>query len=374
MGQMTMADLLAKQTDKQSLSSIKNLKLERNQEIEGEIIQITSSDVILDLGSKAEGVLPKKDYSDEQLAGLKVGDKISAFVVRSENESGQVVLGLNRAVTNTGRGGHRKNWERFISAKNKAQIFKGKALELNKGGLIVEVEGVRGFLPSSQVTLSQASKIDELVGNDLQVSVIEVDPGQNRLIFTQKTAVTEETKKKLAGVKQGDKVSGKVEAILPFGVFASLENGLEALAHISELSWEKVEDPGVVFKVGDEISGVVTATDLNTGRVNFSVKQLKGDPFAEVAKKFQPEDVVTGTVIKVSSIGVSIELEPARNASPSDAGGGGIEGLIHSNKVEPDMEYPIGKKITCLVDSIDTQKRRVNLVPFRTSTKDLIYK
>lgn len=354
MSGMTMADLMAKQDQK-------NLKLERNQEIEGVIVHI-GTDIVLDLGSKAEGVLPKKDYSDEQLAGLKVGDKISAFVVRSENESGQVVLGLNRAVTNTGRGGHRKNWERFISAKNKAQIFKGKALELNKGGLIVEVEGVRGFLPSSQVTLSQASKIDELVGNDLQVSVIEVDPGQNRLIFTQKTAVTEETKKKLAGVKQGDKVAGKVEAILPFGVFASLENGLEALVHISELSWEKVEDPGTVFKVGDEISGVVTATDLNTGRVNFSVKQLKGDPFAEAAKNFQPEDVISATVTKVTSAGVSMELE------------GGVEGLIHSNKVEPDMEYPIGKKITCLVDSIDTQKRRINLVPFRTSTKDLIYK
>lgn len=354
MSGMTMADLMAKQDQK-------NLKLERNQEIEGVIVHI-GTDIVLDLGSKAEGVLPKKDYSDEQLAGLKVGDKISAFVVRSENESGQVVLGLNRAVTNTGRGGHRKNWERFISAKNKAQIFKGKALELNKGGLIVEVEGVRGFLPSSQVTLSQASKIDELVGNDLQVSVIEVDPGQNRLIFTQKTAVTEETKKKLAGVKQGDKVAGKVEAILPFGVFASLENGLEALVHISELSWEKVEDPGTVFKVGDEISGVVTATDLNTGRVNFSVKQLKGDPFAETAKNFQPEDVISATVTKVTSAGVSMELE------------GGVEGLIHSNKVESDMEYPIGKKITCLVDSIDTQKRRINLVPFRTSTKDLIYK
>src|SRR3989344_3344351 len=219
---MTMADLLAK-TDTKSAN---NLKLERNQEIEGEIILVGDSEIILDLGSKSEGVLSVKDFSDEQLANLRVGDKIKTFVVRSENESGQVALGMNKAVQVSSRGGHQKNWDKFISAKNRSQIFHGKALELNKGGLIVEVDGVRGFLPSSQVTLSQAAKIDELVGNDLQVSVIEVDPGQNRLIFTQKNAVSEETKKKLSEIKRGDKVSGKVAAILPFGVFAVLENGL----------------------------------------------------------------------------------------------------------------------------------------------------
>lgn len=359
MGQLTMADLLAK-TDSKSVS---NLKLERNQEVEGTIVHIGDSEIVLDLGSKSEGVLSKKDFSVDQLANFNPGDKISAFVLRTENESGQVVLGMNKAVQTSSRGGgYQKNWDRFITAKNRTQIFKGKALELNKGGLIVEVEGVRGFLPSSQVTLSQASKIDELVGNDIQVSVIEVDPGQNRLIFTQKTAVSEDTKKKLAEIKQGDSVSGKVAAILPFGVFVTLENNLEGLVHMSELSWERQEDPASLFKVGDDVSGIVSSVDLNTGRVNFSVKQLTGDPFAEIAKKFQPEDVVSGVVTKVASMGVSLELE------------GGVEGLIHSSKMEPDMDYPIGKKITCLVDGIDTQKRRVNLVPFRTSTKDLIYK
>ena len=358
MATLTMADLLAKQDSK----PVTNLKLERNQEIEGEIILIGSSEIILDLGSKSEGVLSVKDFSDEQLINLNVGDKIKAFVMRTENESGQVVLAMNKAVQTSGRGGHQKNWDRFITAKNRAQIFKGKALELNKGGLIVEVEGVRGFLPSSQVTLSQASKIDELVGNDLQVSVIEVDPGQNRLIFTQKAAVSEETKKLLSTVKPGDKLSGKVAAILPFGVFVSLDSGLEALAHISELSWDKVEDPGTLFKAGQEVTGVVTSVDLITGRVNFSLKQATVDPFTESAKDFQPEDVVSGTVVKVSPIGVSLELD------------GGIEGLIHASKMESDMDYPIGKKVTCLVDTIDTQKRRINLVPFVTSTKDLIYK
>lgn len=402
MSTISMADLLAK-------SETKNLKLERNQEIQGEIISIGDSEIILDLGSKAEGVLSKKDFSEDAVSALKVGDKISSFVIRTENESGQVVLGLNRPVSTGKSGGHSKNWDKFISAKNRSQVMQGKALELNKGGLIVEVEGVRGFLPSSQVTLSQASKIDELVGQDMQVTVIEVDPGQNRLIFSQKTTVSEETKKKLSQIKPGEKMKGVVSAILPFGVFVTLENparnalarnashndasgshsdaggNIEGLIHISELSWEKVEDPGTVVKAAQELEGVVASVDLNTGRVNLSLKQATVDPFTEAAKKFQPEDVISGTVTKVSSIGVSLELEPARNALPeaaaslqagshSAAGGGGVEGLIHTSKMEADMDYPIGKKLTCLVDSIDSQKRRINLVPFVTSTKDLIYK
>lgn len=350
-----MADLLAK-------TDTKNLKLERNQEIEGEVIFIGDSEIILDLGSKAEGVLSKKDFSEGAAAALKTGDRISSFIIRTENESGQVVLGLNRPVSTGKSLGHSKNWDKFISAKNRSQGMQGKALELNKGGLIVEVDGVRGFLPSSQVTLSQASKIDELVGQDMQVIVIEVDPGQNRLIFSQKTAVSEETKKKLSQIKQGDKIKGVVSAILPFGVFATLKDNIEGLIHISELSWEKVEDPGTAVKAGQEIEGVVTSVDLNTGRVNLSLKQATADPFADDAKKFQPEDVVSGTVTKVSSIGVSIEL------------GGGVEGLIHASKMDADMDYPIGKKVTCLVDSVDMSKRRVNLVPFVTSTRDLIYK
>ncbi len=362
MATFTMADLLAKEQSR-------NLKLERNQEIEGTVIAVNDADLILDLGSKSEGVLSRKDLSPAQEVSLKTGDTISAFVVRTENESGQVVLSLNRAVS-PGRGGG-KNWDKFINAKKENRVFRGKALEINRGGLIVELDGVRGFLPSSQVNLSQASKIDEMVGKDLQVMVIEVDPGQNRLILTQKTNVPDDVKAKLAQFKIGDKVSGAAAAILPFGIFAKLDGDVEGLVHISELSWEKVEDPGSLYKQGDEISGVVVSVDINAGRLNFSVKQASSDPFAQVIKDISPEDVVKATVTKVSSIGVSVELE---SLPGGEAGGAGIEGLIHSSKMEADMDYPIGKPLTCLVDSIDLAKRRVNLVPFVTSTKDLIYK
>lgn len=364
---MTMADLLAKQSDEQSLSLTKTLKLERNQEIEGEIIQITNSDVILDLGSKAEGVLSKKDFSDEQTANLKVGDKVRAYVVRSENESGQVVLELHKTTLSRGKGNPRL--DKFIAAKNSNQVLKGKGIEVNRGGLVVEIDKIRGFLPSSLVSLSQAANLEDLVDKDIQVTVVEVDPGQNRLILSQKANVSEEVKVKLSKLKPGDKVQGEVVAVLSFGVVVKLEDGmsearanaLEGLIHVSEVSWEKVEDPALLYKVGDKVEAQIINVDVNGGKVNLSVKQLLSDPFEEIAEKYQSDDIIKATVTKVTGQGIFLDVE-------------GVEGFIPSSKVEADQSYEIGKSLSCLVDSVDTQKRRLNLAPFITSTKDLIYK
>ena len=215
----------------------------RGQEIEGEVILITDSEIILDLGGKSEGVLPKKDLSLEQAANLKVGDKLLTFVVVPENESHQVVLELHKTVlSKTGKPGNIR-LDRFILAKKNNQVLTGKGLEVNKGGLIVEIDKVRGFLPSSLVTLSQAANMDELIDKDIQVTVVEVDPAQNRLILSQKTNLSEEIKSKLSKLKAGDKVEGEVAAVLPFGVFISLPDGVEGLVHVSEMTWDKVEDP-----------------------------------------------------------------------------------------------------------------------------------
>ncbi len=348
---ISMADLLARQ-------EFKGISLTRGQEVTGEVVEILPQEVILDLGTKSEGVLQKKDIPAENLENLKVGVKIQTFVIYPENESGQVVLGLHRAT----RGNLGPKWDKFEDAYRKGQALSGKGLEINKGGLVVEVAGMRGFLPSSQIALSQAANPDELVGKDIEVRVIEVDPKQNRLIFSQKVVLSDNLKTSLAKVKAGDKVKGKVAALMPFGVFVSFAEGLEGLAHVSELSWEKVEDPNSLFKVGDEVEAKVLSADLDTGRVNLSIKQLQQDPFAQKAKDFQPDDIIKGKVTKVTSQGVSVELE------------GEVEGFVPQSKLEPDSNYAPGQSASFIVDTIDTQRRRVNLAPFLTSTKDLIYK
>lgn len=363
MANLTMADLLAKQEKKSE--GKQTLRLQRNQEATGEIVSINDAELILDLGTKSEGVLPKKDLSPEQEANLRVGDKLSVFVLSPENEYGQVVLSLHQALSSKG-GINRERWQKFQEAQGKNQILNGKALEVNKGGLIVEVGGVRGFLPSSQVALSQASDLDKMVGQDLQVSVIEVDPNQNRLIFSQKTTVTEETKEQLGKLKIGEKVKGNVAAVLPFGIFVTLHGegfeGVEGLVHVSELSWEKTEEVAKDYQVGQEVEAQIISTDAETGRVNLSIRALKEDPFKALSEKYQSDDVIKGEVLRVNANGVYISLEE------------GLEGVMPTSAVESGTEYEVGESVTVLIDTVDTQKRKITLAPFITSTKGLIYK
>lgn len=349
-----MADLLAKQQSKP-------LNLTRNQEVTGTVVSIQDKEIVLDLGAKAEGIILKKELSPEQFKNLKVGDSVKGFVLQTENESGQAVLTSERVMPK-GRNSGSGRWDKFQSLAGGKQVLKGKAIELNKGGLIVEVDGTRGFLPSSQVSLSQAANLEDLVGQDIDVSVIEVDPSQNRLILTQKTKISEETKLKLNKLKVGDKVSGEVAAMMPFGIFVSLSDGVEGLVHISEISWEKVDDLSSIYKIGDKVEAKVTSVEENSGRVNLSIKQLSKDPFVDLTKDMHSDDIVKGTVEKVSSQGVFVRLE------------NGLEGIIPQNKTEADTEYTIGKSLSLMIDTVDTQKRKISLVPFVTSTKDLIYK
>lgn len=355
-----MADLLAKQP---ASWRTKQLSLTRGQEIEGKVVIISPQEVVLDLGTKSEGVLSKKDLTPEQLANLHVGDKLLVFVAQEENESGQAIVDMQRSIQSQGTTSER--WKKFGEALKENKSLKGKGIEVNKGGLIVEVDGIRGFLPSSQVSLAQAAKLEELIGKTIDVAVIEVEPYQNRLIFSQKTTVSEDVKNELTKLKIGDKVKGEVAAVLPFGIFVTLEGQalsfIEGLVHISEISWEKQESPDSQFKVGDKVEAKVISIDANTGRVNLSIKQLTKDPFLEKAEKFQPEDIVEGAILKVTASGVFVDLK-------------GVEGIVHSGKLDGTKEYEVGGIATFLVDSVDKAKRRINLAPFITSTKGLIYK
>lgn len=347
-----MANLLAKQDQKP-------FSLSRGQEVIGEVVAISSSEIILDLGTKSEGVLLKKELPGEILNSLKNGDKLPVFVVLSENESGQVALSFKKSIAKqTGQ----EKWERFEQALNLGKALSGKIIEVNKGGLIVEVGDLRGFLPTSLISLSKALNLEDMVGQEINVVVIEVDPNQNRLIFSQKAQIEPAVKEKLGKLKVGDKVSGKVAAILPFGIFVELPDAVEGLVHISEISWEKVEDPGELYKVGDTVEAQIISVDSNTNRANLSVKRLQEDPFVKLADKYSADDVTSGAVTKVTQTGILITLES------------GIEGLIPQSKLGPDAKYEQGQEVSVIIDSVDLKRRRITLSPFVTTTKGLIYK
>ncbi len=354
-----MEELLA------SLSN-KTLLLQSGQEIEGIVIAVLDKEILLDLSTKSEGILPKKELSSDVLKNLKPGDSLKTFVVQVENESGQTTLASHKPVTirsSRGRFGKSIDWARFINAKNQNSKLNGTVLEINKGGLILEVEGIRGFLPGSQIGIDGLGKLvvagSDIVGQNLQAYVIEIDQNNNRLIFSQKGMATGEVRTKLDSFKVGQEITGHVVAVYPFGAIVEAE-GQVFLVYPQDVTWEKIEDPTSSLKVKDEVKGQILSIDQDYGRITLSLKALKEDPFAKIAESYPADDVVSATVSAISDQGVSFTLKD------------GIEGFMPSSKMSG--TYEVGQKISCLVDSVDSNRRRVNLVPMLTSTEGLIYK
>lgn len=356
-----MADLMAK-------ASTKQVSLARGSQITGEVITVSDAEVVLDLNSKTEGLLPKNELSEDEFKALKPGVKMEVFVIAFDNKSGQAIVSLNPPGKTVRMSEMQtKKWQRVMRAYQQRSRVNGRAVEVNRGGLVVEVDGNRGFLPSSQLSFEKIKEIgkqgglESLIGKDLSLAVIEVDPGANRLIFSNRTETPVGLKERLVHYNVGQKVKGKVAAVLPIGICCDIE-GIEGLILAADVSWERIEDLQSKFAVGQEIEAAVAGVDESTGRVNLSLRQLTSDPFEELAAQYQVDDVVKGTITNITQNGMNVALEK------------GVEGFISSASIESGMEYEIGLTTSFLVDSIDKQRRKINLAPFLTSTKGLIYK
>ncbi len=341
----------------------------RGQEIDGKVILKTDQDLVLDLGGKYEGSLSLKELPEEKRSSIKEGDSIKAFIIETGVHTGQTILSLSPQTSSPkskgkfGKSRFSIDWEKFKSAKNEQTELSGKILEVNKGGLIVSIDEVRGFLPNSQVGFELVKKVgkqESLAGQSIRVIVSEVDEDSNKLILTQKWLVSPSEKEKLNKYKVGDKAKGEIVNVLPFGLFVAVDD-VGGLIFIGEVSWEREENLGEKYKVGQEVEAKIVGIDQDLGRLNLSIKQLQDDPFAKIAEKFQADDVVKGVVKGVDSTGVMVDL------------GENIEGFIPATKLAG-QAFEVGEKANFLVDNVDSQRRKVNLAPFVTSTEGLIYK
>lgn len=354
----TMADLMA------SLEG-KRVSFTKGEKVSGKVISISGNDVILELGGKAEGLLDKRDLSLERVENLKVGDTLEAYISRMENDTGQILLS---PYTQSGRMGDKflKKWQKFITAQDRKTQLLGKITEANKGGLVVEVDKIRGFLPSSQVSLGQLSKegqggdLGELVGKNINVYVIEISPENNRLIFSSRKQTNDALKAQLNKYQIGQKVSGKIAGLTSFGLIVDLDS-LEGVVYQQEISWISDEKMLDQYKVGQDVEAKVVGIDEVLGRLNLSIRQLLPDPLQQLVEKYQDNKIV-GKVLAFDSLGVTLKL-------PNN-----LEGLIPLDKIGLLDDYQIGEEVPALIDGVDKSKRKLNLVPFLTSTKALIYK
>lgn len=332
--------------------------LKKGQQVEGVISALGKKMLLIDIGAKTEGVVTGDDIveASDMLEGLKVGDKISAFVKFPENDQGQIILSLKQAADEN-------RWSRFKKLMDEEKELDVVGLEVNKGGMVVKIGDVRGFVPTSQFGEKFLGNMEELLNKSFKVRVIEVDRDQNRLIFSEKLVSDSEALAKkgeaLEMVTVGDKYEGTVSGIMPFGVFVTVNVPMkgkemsgakvEGLIHISEISWEKVEDPNVLFKVGQEVKVQVIGIDKANGKLNLSIKQMTKDPWADIETKYAVGTKHTGKVFRNAPYGVFVNFEK------------GIDGLIHVSKKPAEKEFAIGDSIEVFVESLDVKNRRMSL-------------
>lgn len=325
--------------------------------VEVTILTVTRSRIWVDMAGVALGFIPEREYSSE-IKELKPGDKVMAAMIALEDEQGNAVLSLRRAERERSLFSLK---EKFDSGESLAV----KIVDANRGGLMVEAAGVSGFLPVSQLSPTHYPKVtggnkDEIlrrlesyVGQTFNVKVINFDKSANKLIFSEKAVAGQDQEEKASKYKLGDILKVKVTGIVDFGLFVDLGDGLEGLAHISEVAWERIADLKQRFKIGDELEAMVLAVDR--GRVSLSIKRLKPDPWVEAASKYTVGKKVEGVVTRVTPFGAFVRLDEV------------IDGLVHiselSNEkvVDPSAVVHTGEKYEFRVISIEPDTHRLGL-------------
>ncbi len=347
----TMNDLL------QSGLEIKVLK--PGEVVAGKILSVGKNEVYVDIEGYGLGVVRGRELYDDEatLSSLKPGDEVFASVVDIENKDGNIELSFRQA-------GQERVWSTLQEKMQTKEIVRTKILEANKGGLMVEINNVMGFLPVSQLSTEHYPRVEDgdknkilsvlnqFVGTMFDVQIITADQNEEKLIVSEKAVFEKDLQDRISKLKIGDIVTGTVSGIVDFGVFVKFGE-LEGLVHISELAWQRIEHPKDIVKVGQEVKAVVIG--LDKGRISLSMKQLEKDPWQDSVKKYQIGQVVKGKVSKIMPFGVFVELDDQ------------IQGLAHlmelSHEEVKSAEdvLKVGDEKEFKIISIEPQEHRLGL-------------
>ncbi|HEV8489595.1 MAG TPA: 30S ribosomal protein S1 [Candidatus Limnocylindrales bacterium] len=357
----TMEELLAEQD-----SDIKSFK--HGDVVEGKVVRIDKDEILVDIGAKSEGVVSNRELYGrhaETQPQLTIGDVVLVYVLQPESQEGHVVLSLRRA-------GLERKWRAMQEQFEAGVIIEAPVIDHNKGGLIVDC-GIRGFVPISQIVdfprrpqndqprdaaQEIAEKLQPFVGRKLRLKILEVNRKANRLILSEKVALYEERREKrdelFSSLQVGQKVTGTVRSIAPFGVFIDL-GGIDGLVHKSELSWNKVNNPEAGYKVGDEVEAEVIDINHERGRISLSIRRLQPDPWHSTVADFKVGDIIDGTVTKLVNFGAFVRVRD------------GLEGLIHISELShqrvahPGDVVHEGQQLKLKIISLDSERHRLGL-------------
>ena len=335
--------------------------------IEGPVIGIEKSAIFIDLHPYGTGIIFGREFiaARDIIKKIGIGDKVGAKVVDTNNADGYVELSLKEAK-------QALIWGEAQDAIRDRKIFDLPITDANKGGLIINWQGIQGFLPASQLKAEHYPRVADgdkdrileelkkLITQRIQVSIISAIPKEGKLIFSEKNLQEKDKEKIIEKYKVGDDVEGEVTGIVDFGIFVKIEEGLEGLVHISEIDWSLVEDPKLLFKVGQTVK--VKVIEIKEGKVSLSVKALKPNPWNEAAKKYKKDDVVSGVVIKYNKHGALASIEE------------GIAGLVHisefgsEDKLRQALE--LGKSYSFKITLFDPKEQKMALSFAAANTKE----
>jgi small subunit ribosomal protein S1 len=330
------------------------VSFEEGDVVKGKVVRIDKDEVLVDIGYKAEGVIPSNELSIRKSVDpheeVELGEEVDALVLTKEDSEGRLILSKKRAR-------FEKAWRRIEVAADSGEPVEGSVIEVVKGGLILDL-GVRGFLPASLVDIRRVHNLDEFMGQTLECRVIELNRSRNNVVLSRRAVLEEERKEVreqiLGRLEPGQVVEGKISNIVDFGAFVDLD-GIDGLIHISELSWSHVNHPTEVVAIGDTVRIKVLDIDRDRQRISLGLKQTQEDPWQRVISTHRSGDVLEGTVTKVVAFGAFVEILP------------GVEGLVHiSELADHHVENPSevvepGSKLNVKILEIDEERRRLSL-------------
>lgn len=323
--------------------------------IEGKVLSVRKHEILIDLGARGIGFVPRREVGGSK--SLSEGEEVTASVVDTELDDGMVLLSLRKAAKDRG-------WEEIIAKAEAGEIFEIVPFDANRGGLLVEYEGIRGFLPVSQLSAEHyprvgasdkdeiLSRLNKLINKSIKVQVLDADRRTNKLIFSEKEAIKDGLSERFESMKVGDAVEGIVTGVVDFGVFVNVE-GIEGLVHISEISWERVNNPKDYVKIGDTIKAEIISIDKD--RLSLSMKKLTEDPWVSEVSDLKKGSKVEGTVTRITPFGAFVQISPA------------VEALVHvselgkGNDVNPENVFTLNERKEFVVVDVDKSNRKISL-------------
>jgi len=331
--------------------------------VEGTVISVGNGLIRLAVNNITTGIVRGRELFTEsaEFASIKIGDTLEATVLEQENESGEMELSLRTA-------GHQRVWERMSEVMKDSLVIEGKILDANKGGLMVQVEALVGFMPVSQLNPEHyprvpggdkariLEKLKKLIGEKIQIKVIDANQKDDKLIVSEKAVWEDEQKAVLDAYKIGDVVEGEIAALTPFGAFIKFGEGLEGLVHISEIVWQRIDHPKAVLKIGDHARAQII--DLNKSKIYLSIKRLMEDPWKKVKDTYKVGQVVEGEVHKIEPFGLMVKLDED------------IHGLAHISELsntqlksidELKDKFTLGHRYKFEIVNIEPEQHRLGL-------------